>query len=218
MQLTEIYKYSVDDLRTIQGLAEDHNMPYDTDLWLAMLEISRLRQRVAAGARLGLDTVRSIFNTIDDSDTETWSKIAIVNNEDMTPEVAKIYQVATRLYGIMTLPPKAVLAAYPQAGSYATLRVTERRRLVALLDENLPNIKRIIAFDWPLVVAGAASGTDGEDVEALMHQAVVGEWFHKLTIDIRADVVSIGTYEKLRMFWKSRTTEWEDCFTEPRCL
>ncbi|KAJ3498629.1 hypothetical protein NLG97_g962 [Lecanicillium saksenae] len=220
MQVTRLYKFTEDEIRTVIGDRVIHNMPYPVDLWIAIFNISRLRQRVAAGARLTFDEARSLFNAIDEFDIKAWSEKASLENEDLTPEMTQIIQACVRLYGILTLPPRTVLAAYPQAGTYRKLKVQERRRLVELLENTLPVSKRIIAFDWLLVVAGVAAGKDDEDEdeEALGHQAFVGKWFHQLTIDRTADVISIGTLNKLRQFWRSGKSGWEDCFYEPTCL
>lgn len=220
MQLVRLYKYTEDELRAVVGISIVHNMPYPMELWIAIFNISRLRHRVATGARLTFDETRSVFEAIDEFDTEAWSETAKLDNEDLTPEMAQIIQTCARLYGILTLPRRNVLATYPQAGTYRTLRAKERRRVVGLLETTLPIAKRIIAFDWLLIVAGVAAGKDSEDgdEEALKHQAFVGEWFHRLTTDRTADVISIGIFDKLRQFWRAGKTEWEHCFYEPTCV
>ncbi|KAJ3481934.1 hypothetical protein NLG97_g7698 [Lecanicillium saksenae] len=195
-------------------------MPYPADLWIAIFNISRLRYRVATGAGLTYNETRSLFEAIDEFDAETWSKTANPNYESLAPRMAQIVQACVRLYGILTLSPQTVLEVYPRAGTYRTLRREERRRVVNLLETALPIVKRIVVFDWLLVVAGVAAGKDNddEDEEALIHQEFVGSWFHKLTVDESTDVISIGVFDKLRHFWSAGKTKWEDCFYEPTCV
>lgn len=135
----------------------------------------------------------------------------------------RVFPIAIRLYGIQTLPASA-LAAWAASSpeietAYATLagssiadslRVQHREELLALLRKNWAAVKYKPALVWPLLVAGVAA-VDGEAED---RQFVEDCLETVLAMPITA-CSFITVVDKLRAFWRSGKTEWEDCWDEP---
>ncbi|OAQ96738.1 hypothetical protein LLEC1_07600 [Akanthomyces lecanii] len=126
--------------------------------------------------------------------------------------LARIYQVAVLLYGILTLPSAtsaawAVATTTPQPGPlklrpYDGLRVSKRQELLKLL--------RQTALCWPLVVAGVALADGDAADKKFVDDSLLTIW---MTPNTWAAPFVCRT--KLLVFWRSGSMAWEDCFDEP---
>lgn len=109
--------------------------------------------------------------------------------KNLAPMMGSIYQCAVRLFGILTLPRREVLASFSASGdgalydAYSNLRDAERRRLVELLRQVFSRLKYTPALRWPMVVAGVAAATErnGEQDRNYIAQCIYNVWKHPLS-------------------------------------
>ncbi|KAM3449040.1 hypothetical protein MY3296_007238 [Beauveria thailandica] len=225
-QLEGLEEFTDDELRA--ALSNACFAPCPAALYPLLVHITRLRVSVANNrpprkANLAL-AVQDIFDTTWRFDADAWAESKSWQGEaDIGRVMGRIFPVAIRLYGILTLPeaPLVVWAASSAdiATAYArlpgrsvldSLRIRHREELLLLMRRIWDMVKYKTSLVWPLLVAGVASadGTakDREFVEGCL-EAI-------LAMPITA-CSFITVMEKLRVFWASGKTEWEDCWDEP---
>ncbi|KAJ6781157.1 hypothetical protein PWT90_07868 [Aphanocladium album] len=177
--------------------------------------------------------VLEIFDTTCRFDIKEWATELLINDQDLwspehspnsgaalLPVMGEIYGVAVRLYGILTLPewaiePWASSASdkYPQVlglTSHESLRALHRLELLALLRQICGGIAHDEGLAWPLAVAGVAVAEGSADDRAFVERCLWNTW--RLPNTVASFVLLI---DKLRAFWSSGKTAWEDCFDEP---
>ncbi|KAJ6785620.1 hypothetical protein PWT90_00493 [Aphanocladium album] len=213
--------YSDDEIKSALVYPGEKPLSCPVDLVVAIVHITRLRARIAASRTLpdgnsNFNTAASqVFKAIDGFRARDWENTPNLDGGKPTPNFGSIFQVAVRLYGILTLPARAVLAAYPQGCTYRIIRAEQRQKLVDMLEKTLPAMQYPIQLDWPLLVAGVAAGAADEDPKALRHQEFVRIWFQEIVAWPLSDTGSFLCLQKLAEFWNSGKTGWEECFYEP---
>ncbi|KAJ6784797.1 hypothetical protein PWT90_08267 [Aphanocladium album] len=159
-----------------------------------------------------------LFDTLRDLDLNSWIDQKKWGNFTAGRNLAELYQVATGLYGILSLPQAAVAAAAAAAGhgaessfvAYHKMRTTYSLKLTALLKKIQPVLREPSVLVWALAVAGVgATSQDTRDQHWIAQQLFVC-W---LTGDDSFGPISCRN--KLRAFWQSGKTAWDDCFDEP---
>ncbi|OAA56787.1 C6 zinc finger domain protein [Cordyceps fumosorosea ARSEF 2679] len=166
--------------------------------------------------------VRQVFSDLNNFDPVSWAKESEFLCKEIAPLIGQIFHAAVCLFCTLTMPRRAVLAAYAsEATSYQALRASQRRDLLGLIKEGLSKVGFANSISWPIIVVGVASGTahdeaqgDPDYQEVLETQAFVEEqlfaaWMHPI-----AHVANYLLLEKLRLFWRSGKVEWDDCFYE----
>ncbi|TQV93714.1 C6 zinc finger domain-containing protein [Cordyceps javanica] len=216
--------YTDDQLRKVLKFDTSTDIPCPIELIVIIVLVTRLRVRAAAAADApahGTTTTSSlqlavgdIFRRIDEFDLDAWLEEKQFAEMAIAPAVGEIFYLAVRLYAILTLPGEAVLVAHPDGQeSTEELRFLYRRKLSDRLRETIPQVVYYPGLRWPIIVAGVAAGAD--DGDALWDRQFVEEqmyrmWKHPLT----NTTVFVGL-QKLRSFWESGGTDWEECFDEP---
>lgn len=193
-----------------------------------MVHITRLRVSVADNRQLPRASlalkVQDMFNTTWHFDPDEWAESDSWHGEVEVGRVyGRVFPIAIRLYGILTLPASALIAWATSSAeiklAHATLtghsiveslRIQHREELLALLRKNWGAVKYKPALVWPLLVAGVAvvdgAAEDRQFVEDCLDTI--------LAMPITA-CSFITVVDKLRAFWRSGNTEWEDCWDEP---
>ncbi|KAJ6784778.1 hypothetical protein PWT90_05738 [Aphanocladium album] len=206
--------------------------PCPIEFHLARVRITRLRAYFARGTQLPVNPrmryqLQDILDAVWLFDVRGWIEEKFHDKDDekqkQAATMARIYAVAIRLYGILTLPQSDVVAwagssaeignRYPTErcyNHYKSVRKGHRDELLGMLREHWDSIKWKMWLQWPLTVLGVAvaDGTAGE--KEFIDESLFAVWR-----DTTVHVSSIAALEKLRAFWLSGKTAWEDCFDEP---
>lgn len=184
------------------------------DFVIAIVEISRLRYRAATG-HTDAERARDMFLRLDTYDVAAWVKADESVEEPLAELLAELYQIAVRLFGILSLPRSAVSAAYADARStdgYNNLCARERSELIRLLRVAAEKVKWLSSIQWALIVAGVAAARETEDEKA---QDFVGQCIYDIWRHPTSGHNTLDQLEKLQKFWLSGDTEWDECFYEP---
>lgn len=214
----------VDELKEVLDYEIDAIMSCPTTFRIAIVQITRLRSLVARHAKLSqsefFTATRSALDSVWLFDTDQWIKEHYQEKSQVPLLVTKIYSVAVRLYGILTLPPAAVsswatgdiLEAFPKQERYTiyqSVRMGHQLELLRLLRLHWDDIKYKACLTWPLIVAAVAVGKGSVD-----DQIFVDECIDAIYRDPQTICGFFKVLQKLRAFWRSGETGWEDCFDE----
>ncbi|KAM0664208.1 hypothetical protein ACQRIU_006791 [Beauveria bassiana] len=227
--------YADHQLVSILESAYSTSMQCPTELYIAMVHISRLRASLAQKQNGKLDKtkavvvveqqVRCIFASIARFDADDWAAgPEFKDKRDTVAKVGRIYAIAVRLYGIMTLPPSAVascvgpasesgsgLGAEQPAATHGTLmRAQQRDELLALTRRSWDQLRHTTSLCWPLIVAGVALADGSPEDQDFIESSLLSIWSLPNT-----SACFITAIRKLRPFWNSGKTGWEDCFDTP---
>lgn len=196
--------------------------PCPAPLLVVVKNLTQLRNQVAEGTcrKLALDkAVQDQFDNASAFDADGWAKEIEFEVETVAFSFAQIFQVAVQLYGILSLPPRPI-AAWAEASSYPRLPgmstydsvcVSHRRKLLELLYPYRGRFRSVLALSWPLVVAGASLAGDGSvEDRNFIEESLLRIWQNPVS-----KCGPILCLEKLRIFWESGKTAWDDCFDEP---
>ncbi|KAJ6786119.1 hypothetical protein PWT90_02475 [Aphanocladium album] len=189
---------------------------------LAGADGDHTKDRNAPGSRDEISgKVLEIFDTLECFDLDKWAK-GVTTPYDTTelPAVGRVFALAIRLYCILTLPSLADALAgssaasghsrYPDLCAYDGLRIQYREQLIVQLRDIWDRIEYQGGIAWPLVVAGVAATDSVEQDRDFIDQCMWEIWNKP-----SAGATFIIALEKLRIFWRSGKSGWEDCFDEP---
>lgn len=227
--------FTDDEIKTLVDFDPSKVEPCPVEFHLTRVRITRLRVLLARGKAAPAHAsvavkMQAIFDTLLLFDLEAWVADRFGDKSDEARQQARImgpiYAVAIRLYGILALPASAVAAwamlppqatsAYPAVvgcSTHESLRRRHRDELLRLLRGSWAHVQLKMWLTWPLAVVGVAVA-DGDDAAAANQDFVDASL---LAIWRLPDVSSssITALEKLRVFWGSGKTGWEECFDEP---
>ncbi|KAJ3496942.1 hypothetical protein NLG97_g2285 [Lecanicillium saksenae] len=214
--------YTDKDLAKLAGMASEQKFTVPTALFISCIRLTQLRGRVADGTitdfALKLAT-RDLLNNISTFDAGEWGCNMKAIAGSRASSFARIFQVSTRLYGILSLPSSAIVSwstasvcpQLPHLGAYQSVRVINRQTLLELLYQYRGAFARDIHLTWPLVVAGVSLAGDGSvEDRNFIAESLLAIWSNPLAR--RSPLLCL---EKLRIFWASGKTAWDDCFDEP---
>lgn len=85
-----------------------------------------------------------------------------------------------------------------------------REELLALLRQTWDSLRYHGGLAWPLIVAGVAASDGSAQDRDYIDRRLCYIWQRPLTA-----ATFLLAVEKLRAFWRSGKTGWEDCFDEP---
>ncbi|KAJ6784602.1 hypothetical protein PWT90_10663 [Aphanocladium album] len=223
--ILEYQDYTEDQLTSI--LYEDYfsaEQPYPLALRIIKINITRLRHHVATAtitSEAVIRTVSDLFGRLVDVDIESWDQNILGFDITTSQPVAELYRDAIWLYALLTLPRAAMRqwasgqpqpqSVTPEVDSYDYFRSLYTSRLLAALRMIYPSLQYPHAVSEALVIVGVALATTGrkEDRE-FVDRCLHANW--------RRPVGGGGVIFrllKLREFWASGKTEWEECFYEP---
>lgn len=191
-------------------------------MFLSMFHISRLRARIASRGLHATDklSVQKTLDIISRFDVIAWAKEEYPDQVEKYSLMARLFVVAIRMYGILSLPRSAVVAwarsspdIAPQSLlTFEKVRGQQKKKLFEVLRLAQATIESAKPLLWPLIVAGVAASnptTDAAD-QAFVDQCMMSIWK-----DPRIKCKYLMLMEKIRAFWRTGKTEWDDCFDEP---
>lgn len=222
-QITGHLSYSDDDIETVLS-DEESSRPFPVDLVVIARHITEVRvhttfQTMKTSAMQ--HRMQHLFHKINIFDPSLWAEELEFYSGDITPAIGQIFQIATRLYGILSLPVSIIapplVATCPSVASTTSLgsvcdglRISQRSELLERLRHAWPSIPDTDNLAWPLLVAGVAL-VDGP----VEDQEFVARCLDEMWRDPLGDIAPLLGLEKLRRFWRSGNRGWEDCFDEP---
>ncbi|KAJ6781017.1 hypothetical protein PWT90_04919 [Aphanocladium album] len=222
-QLLGYADYTERQIETLLGYEFDMDNPFPMDARIAVVRITRLRHQIATSAVSEpalLHAINAIFTMLSDADINGWVRKGNALEADIAYDVGRIFCSAVWLYGLIALPRTATSAwastqPCPQAcadcsPSYESRLSFHKSQLLTQLQELFPLLAYTPSLKWPLVVAGvaAAQGTAAE--QSLVDDCLLSIWLHP-----QSNGAVFLCLQKLRAFWSSGKTGWEDCFDEP---
>ncbi|XWW95930.1 hypothetical protein V2A60_003899 [Cordyceps javanica] len=215
--------YTDEEIKTVLT-DEESTRPFPVDLVVVVKHITDIRVQATfqtGNLRALQHRMQLVLQRIDMFDPDAWAKELEYYSEDATSAIGQIFQIATRLYGILALPVSvtapALAAAYPGVASasgpgsaYDSLRVSQRTQLVECLRDTWPLMPQISNMSWPLLVAGVALADGSWEDRDFVADCMDRIWKQPM-----GDISPLMGLEKLQQFWKSGKRGWEDCFDEP---
>ncbi|KAJ3478464.1 hypothetical protein NLG97_g8572 [Lecanicillium saksenae] len=187
-----------------------------TALW------ARLRARAFAGELTETSltaSVHHLFDEVSSVEVDDWIRETSAHTDNAV-DLAAIFRAAVLLYGILALPRRAVaLWARSLAGNegitrldaYGSVRLAQQKALLKMMRELAPRLTCRCCITWPLTVLGVAV-SDGWLDDA---RDFVVESFLFVSAERGEGGGGFKTLRKLREFWSSGKTGWDDCFQEP---
>ncbi|KAJ3486719.1 hypothetical protein NLG97_g6559 [Lecanicillium saksenae] len=215
-QLLRNEEYSELDIKVYVEASPSNDMPCPAGLLAHIMRITKIRKRVSLNPSLADalgPSIQGLFRDIEDFDVEEWVATSLLGAKEILPTLGRLFQDAVHLHALMTLPRQAVLDAHPQASSYESLCLHQRLGLMEHLRRLFPKVQYSPALLWPVVVAGVAAGA--ADADAAQDQTYVDSCLHAIWWQPASMGDPVYCIEKLRAFWQSGKTEWEECFYEP---
>ncbi|KAJ3493886.1 hypothetical protein NLG97_g4445 [Lecanicillium saksenae] len=221
-QLRGFEAYTDNDVIKLVNAFPRPGFPFPPLLIIALKNLTQLRVRVAEASCTKQDvdiTVRSLFRNVNACSAEVWAKTMDFEIQKVAATFAGIFQAAVLLYGILSLPRSAIASWAIASGHpveknmtiYECVRVSHRRKLLKLLYAYKDTFRSLLALNWPLAVAGASLGGDGNTEDRdFISESLLDIWKNPLS-----QCGPILCLEKLRAFWASGKTAWDDCFYEP---
>ncbi|KAJ6779572.1 hypothetical protein PWT90_09533 [Aphanocladium album] len=213
--------YTDEDLTKLVNVLGERNFHVPLPLFIIGNRLTELRRQVAEGtctsSALKL-AVRCHFDAIGAFDADEWARSSSFEEDSPASVFARIFQVAVRLYGILSLPPSAIdswaIASshprLPRLSVYDSVLVSHRRKLLQQLYPYRGTFSNKRDMTWPLVVVGASLTGDGQvEDRSFVAESLLDIWRNPL-----ARCSPLLCLEKLRLFWASGKTAWDDCFYE----
>ncbi|KAK8142626.1 hypothetical protein G3M48_008503 [Beauveria asiatica] len=214
-QITGHLGYTDDDIKTILA-DEDSTRPFPVELVVVLRHITQVRVHAASRTRTSelRQRMQHVFRQINAFDPRAWADELEFYSGAVTPAIGRLFQLATCLYGLLSLPasiaaPPPPLLATTSPG-VASLRVSQRTELLACLRDTWPALPATTNMSWPLLVAGVAAVDGPVEDREFVARCLDKTWRSPL-----GNVAPLLVLEKLRAFWKSGKRGWEDCFDEP---
>ncbi|KAM3447682.1 hypothetical protein MY3296_008486 [Beauveria thailandica] len=214
-QITGHLGYTDDDIKTILA-DEDSTRPFPVELVVVLRHITQVRVHAASRTRTSelRQRMQHVFRQINAFDPRAWADELAFYSGAVTPAIGRLFQLATCLYGLLSLPasiaaPPPPLLATTSPG-VASLRVSQRTELLACLRDTWPALPATTNMSWPLLVAGVAAVDGPVEDREFVARCLDKTWRSPL-----GNVAPLLVLEKLRAFWKSGKRGWEDCFDEP---
>lgn len=208
-----------DHIRTLVGDDLFRDMPCPTDLLIQIAHINKLRVLAANanGSRRQQASIQAlsqdIFKAVASFDPGNWKESYALPEAPSIPLLASVYKTAVVMYGALSLSSSASVswASYFSPGPACNIMharnlsdfMNQLRELWSLCEYRA-------ALCWPLVVAGVALANGPFEDQVFVSDCVQQIW-----LDPIAYCGPSLCLHKLRIFWHSGRTEWEDCFDEP---
>ncbi|OAQ96194.1 hypothetical protein LLEC1_03076 [Akanthomyces lecanii] len=221
-QIRGFEAYTDKDVEFLFSRDVNPDLPCPAPLFVVLKNLNQLRGRIAddnCPKALLERTVRDLFDRVSAFNHDRWAETIAFEAGDLAATMSRIFQVAVRLYGILSLPHSAIVywavaTRYPRlpgASIYDSVRIAHRRELLDLLYPFRGRFRSLLSLAWPVTVAGVSLGGDGSAEDCrFIAEALLGMWKSPLS-----RVGPILCLEKLRVFWDSGKTVWDDCFDEP---
>ncbi|KAJ6783076.1 hypothetical protein PWT90_06076 [Aphanocladium album] len=207
----------------------DSEMPFPVGQKLLLIHLTRLRYQVATSAisqSRAASIVLELFRRLSSIDVASWAHRIGGFGPAANQALARIHHDAVWLYAILALPRRVLLrwaetqpllasdGGSPIPDALDRQRVLYRSRLLARIRRLHPELEYPAALSWPLVVAGVAAAAAAADGPEQDRDFVDGSLYAIWQRPV-GNPCAFLCLTKLRAFWASGRTGWEDCFDEP---
>lgn len=212
---------SDDEIRLVYDWAFLGAFPCPNELFVHMIQLTRLRVQVSSGQITGVALaakVDELFRQISTVNLDAWIRDASARSNNAS-DGAAAFRAATLLYGILSLPSRAVAAWAAAAwhhgsgglGAYESVRSAQQQALLDVLRRMAPKVKCRCCISWPLLVAGVAAADGAVDgARDFVEESLLG-----IAAEPEGPMFALPSLQKFRELWSSGKTGWDDCFTEP---
>ncbi|KAJ6783071.1 hypothetical protein PWT90_06071 [Aphanocladium album] len=215
--------YSDADIRTILELEFDEEIPCPIDIRLFIIHVTRLRHQVVTTdtpmSKL-TEAIHALFKRLATFDVDTWAREDNPLGKETARDMGQLYRLAAWQYAIMTMPRSSTRSwaqkyemqdgCHSDADPYDAFRLSKRFMLLANLRAIFPTLIYAASVKWPLLVAGVAVAADAPEDRDFIDQCLEALLSHPLS-----DGGVFLCLQRMRNFWDSGKTSWEDCFHEP---
>lgn len=209
-------------------LHDDHfvaEQPFPLALRIIQINITRLRHQVATGTTTSEAVSRIIsglFDRLGGIDLAEWVQKIAGFDATTNQALAETYRDAIWLYAILALPqpamqrwaseqPPLAQSLLSDIDAYNYVRSLYTSRLLAALRSIFPCLPYLAAAGEALVIAGVAvASCGGKEDQEFVDQGLHAIWL----LPVGSGAIALRL-QKLREFWASGKTGWEDCFYEP---
>ncbi|KAJ3496908.1 hypothetical protein NLG97_g2304 [Lecanicillium saksenae] len=192
---------------------------------IVLIHLTRLRYKIATSA---CDAPREPLAAVIDAhyqklhsiDEDGWASRTIGFGTTHHKALAEIHRLAIWLYAILTLPRPAVLqwaeaeiSLQPydaETNAYDRVRALYRSKLLRSIRGLFHELKYPRAVCWALIVAGVAAVDGTAEDRAFVDDCIYSVW-----LSPHGGGGLFPSLQKLRKFWDTGRTGWEDCFYEP---
>ncbi|KAJ3493241.1 hypothetical protein NLG97_g4854 [Lecanicillium saksenae] len=222
-QFLQYSNYSDAEIKTILEFEFDEEIPCPMHIRLFIIHVTRLRHKIAtADAPIPnlTETTHGLFHNLAKFDLQLWAKGDNPLGEEAAKDMGQLYHLAAWQYAILTLPQSATrswaqkyelpVAETSEIDPYLVFRYSKRSMLVEKLRKIFPTLLYPVALKWPLLVAGVAIVDNATEDRDFIEQSLETLLSHPLS-----DGGVFLCLQRMRAFWDSGKTAWEDCFHEP---
>lgn len=181
--------------------------PCPSVLFIDIIRLTRLRM-LAIGVSFKKTIVpeaQDIFRHVESLSPRDWTESYGVLTSPRTYSIFQMFQTATILYGVLSLTPKS-----GRDSIYHTSRLALREKLLHQMRNHMQHKAAILHMSWPVAVVAVAL-KDGTRADKTFIEEVV----MNLKGDKDEYYVPNAVVRKMREFWKSDKTHWDDMYNEP---
>ncbi|KAM3467680.1 hypothetical protein MY5147_008690 [Beauveria neobassiana] len=207
-QICSIYEFDDAELVNLFGQTCFSPFPCPKALFAEIAAINRLRL-AASMCKIGaiLPDANAVFDRINSFDPATWKDTAefVIPHTPEVVLVARIFQLAVSLYGILSLGLEHADASAPNWPD----KTTTTAEIIMLMQKTLKSPKCLAVMTWPSAVAGVAVADGPDATRNLLLDILV-----RIDSDVLAYGIAAHTIERLQTFWLTKKTGWENCWSD----
>ena len=179
-----------------------------SELFSSLHDLTHLRLQADRGASISAvirPITRNVFANIARFDPSVWTEFYFLPDKPEVATLAKLFQISVALYGLFTLPTSNVPLP---CGCRSQTEL--RNKLFELIKQlwDAPGCR--YTLNWPIAILGFSLKEDGSQAD----KDLVLAWLTCLASDLTVTQPSTIA-AKLRTFWASGLSQWEDCWQEP---
>ncbi|KAJ3479256.1 hypothetical protein NLG97_g8365 [Lecanicillium saksenae] len=202
-QIHNVGSCTDEEITTVRGDRFPSCLPCPVYLFLAICRITQMRAEVARGA--AMSTIQShlaaISNSINRHGSFSTSEKSTMIGETAKSMLEETFQVAVRLYGVLTLIDPGELPEHAGTRADNNLRVAYRHKLLSLLRELWIISEEPAGLRWPFIVAGVAVVDGTYDDREFVATALRVIWASTIP-----SWGALWSLERLEKFWVSGKT------------
>lgn len=199
--------FNADELRTMYSFEVSSETPCPTELFLDIIQITRLRTRLKDGASFEdviLPAARNILTHVDGFSLEDWTEPYDIPDTPDFDIMGRVFKCTIKLYALLSL-----FSATQESQLDGFRRHTVRDHLVELIREATQVLRSKCPLAWPLSVL-AVSLVDGKDEDKALVESILlsaTKYDHFFVPQYRVKI--------FREFWASGKTTWDECYYVP---
>lgn len=212
-QMVGYLDWTPTEVSTAYGFNMMSGFPCPCALFQLIIRITKLRVRCGSLLYFPPSLVREVLGVMDDIeefDPDTWEEVYSFESQPNYVLWGYTFKAAVGLYLCASLPPVLVAKAVPPSFESAKRNYVDRL-MASISALQLTDDYSVHGLAWPLAVLGVGVA----DLQPVYRRRVE-EMFAPLHESRIADPISSSLLiKKLRKFWLSGHTAWDECFYSP---